>query len=489
MDILNQIINGLNKEQVRFFKMYLSRIETKDDRKDVRLFDYIRKTADRYNDEKIFNALYASDEKNSFYRLKNRLMREVNKSLTLQHFDDEAVTYIFRLLALVKFYLNKNALIPAHYFLRKAEAKAHSLENLELLDFIYGEYIRMSRELMSINPEHYITLRKENLQKLNQVRTIDDVLAAVTYRLKVTQNFSSTESPVLQLLQQTVNDFTANDELKKSPLFRFKIYHAVSQVLLQSHQYQLLEDYLLKTYQSFSRENLFNKNNHETKLQMLIYLVNAFYKNNKLKKSLTFSGYLLKEMKAYNNMLYDKFLFYYYNSLVINYSKLDKKKSVEILKEMQANEKIGNNTFYKQFIYLNLSLAWFDLKEFHLTAKSLTKLYLLNDFKDANSSLRLRVAITDLMTRFELNDWDTFEYKLKQFKKDFKEALLLPENDSEKMMMDILGIMAKQDPKRKKILLTKTQQFLSSQKTEDADKSGLINYSEWLTDKVKKITH
>lgn len=85
MDILNQIITGLNKEQVRFFKMYLSRIETEDDRKDVLLFDYIRKSGEKFDEEKIFSRLYKGNEKNSFYRLKNRLMREVNKSLTIHH--------------------------------------------------------------------------------------------------------------------------------------------------------------------------------------------------------------------------------------------------------------------------------------------------------------------------------------------------------------------------------------------------------------------
>ena len=35
---------------------------------------------------------------------------------------------------------------------------------------------------------------------------------------------------------------------------------------------------------------------------------------------------LHQEMKAYNQLFYDKFLFYYYNALVINYSKTDKQK-------------------------------------------------------------------------------------------------------------------------------------------------------------------
>src|SRR6185436_16329204 len=145
----------MNKEQIRYFKLYASRF-TSDVRKDLTLFDYIRKSDDKYDDEKIFKKLYDGTEKNPFYRLKNRLMLDINKSLTIQHFDDEETIHVFHLLALVRFYMNKNSVEAAHYFLRKAESKARSIENFELLDVIYGDFIRLSHEKISINPEFYI---------------------------------------------------------------------------------------------------------------------------------------------------------------------------------------------------------------------------------------------------------------------------------------------------------------------------------------------
>ncbi len=487
MDILNHIINGLNKEQVRFFKMYLSRIETEDDRKDVLLFDYIRRSGENFDEEKIFTRLYKSKEKNSFYRLKNRLMREVNKSLTIQHFDDETIVYIFRLLALVKFYLNKNSIKPANYFLRKAESKAQSIENHELLDIIYGEFIRLSREMISINPEEYIEKRKENQKKLNSVRAIDDILAAVTYRLKVTQNYTAGENPILNLLEKTINDFTADKTLLRSPQLRFRIYNAVSQVLLQKHQYKVLEDYLLKTYRTFLKEKLFSKNNHDSKLQMLVYIINSLYKNGKLNKSLEFAEVLHKSMKEFGNMLYDKYLFYYYNSQVINYSQLNGARAIEILEELKENDKLKSNLFYQRFIYLNLFTIWFDLKDFHKAAKNLTKLYMLKDYKEADASLRFKIAIADLITRHELGDTDTLEYKMKQVKKDFKELIQLPELESEKKLIEILQLMTTSNQSRKKSLPARIKSFLKEKQTIPSEDAGLINYHNWLKEKTKKI--
>src|SRR5258705_12184761 len=178
MDILNQVIKGMNKEQIRYFKLYASRF-TLDGRKDLALFDYIRKSNDKYDEDKIFKKLYDGAVKNPFYRLKNRLMLDINKSLTIQHFDDEETIHVFHLLALVRYYMTKNSVQAAHYFLRKAESKAKSIENFELLDVIYGEFISLSHEKISINPEFYISKRKENHVQINQLRAIDDILAAV----------------------------------------------------------------------------------------------------------------------------------------------------------------------------------------------------------------------------------------------------------------------------------------------------------------------
>lgn len=481
MDILNQLINGLNKEEVRFFKMYINRFEKTENRKDVQLFDYIRKSADRFSDEIIFKKLYQPKEKNSYYRLKNRLIREVNKSLTLQHFDDDTVVYIFRLLALVKFYLNKNALKPAYFFLCKAEKKANETENLELLDIIYGEYIRLSREMTSINPEFYIQRRKQNSEKLNQLRVIDDILAVVTYRLKITQNLSSKDDTVISLLQKTTDSFIGDPKVIKSPLFRFRIYNAISQLLLQTHQYILLEDYLLKTLKIFNQEKLFTKNNHETKLQLLVYLVNSLYKNNKLKKSLEYTNILHNEMKAYNNLFYDKFLFYYFNALVINYSKTDKQKEIITLQEMEQNEKINANFFYRQFILLNFALAYFDQKEFTMSAKSFTRLQMMPDYKETDESLRMKVAVAELMTRYELSDYNTFEYKLKQFKKDFKSGLNILENKPEKLMSEILNLMMSISNRKNKAIELRIAQLKTL--SNDEDRCGLINYIDWLQEK------
>ncbi len=480
MNILQQLIAGMNKEQIRFFKLFAGRTITPDDRKDILLFDYIRKIGEAYNEGKIFNKLYGSKDKNAFYRLKHRLLNDLNKSISIQHFEDDDFIYTCHMLALYKYFADNNKLKEAEYYLKKAEGGAKSLESFELLDIIYGEYIRLSQETWHINPEGFIEKRKKNQQQIHELRAIDDLLAVVTYRLKKTQNFSPEKNPLLDLLKQTTDDFVLDRDLKKSPTLRFRIYRAVSQVLLQRHDYKPLEQYLLNIYKEFEKEKLFNKNNHDTKLQMLTYIVNTLFKNNKIKQSLQYAERLRMAMEEFHHILYDKYFFFYYNSLVINYSILDKDKAIEILEDLKDNEKIKSNSFYHLFVYLNLATQWFDKKNYKEAIKHITRLYLLDGYKTADRSLKFKIAVSELIIRYELQSLDVLEYKMAQVKKDYKDLLSREEHLNEKDLLLILkDLINSAQPSQNKNLRMRITHFMERNKKE-TEETEIISYAEWI---------
>lgn len=473
----------MSKEELRFFKIYITRNPAEGNRKDVLLFDYMRKKGEDYDEDKIALKLYPNGGKNSFYRLKNRLIEEVNKSLLLQHFAEDESSDALQMISLAHLFFNRNNYPVAYHFIRKAEKKASGHENHELLDIIYSEYIKLSHEMVSINPETYIKLRKENSSKLHDLRQIDDVLAAVKYKLKVTQNFSPGENPVIEMLSKTVDDFSHDKELKKSPALRFKIYQAVSQVLLQRHDYKNLEGYLLTTFKQFSRENLFSRANHDTKLQMLTYIVNTLFKNGKVQQSLDYAQKLKAAMDEFNRLHYDKFLFFYYNSLVINYSKIDIHKAIEILEQLENNEHLKKTPFYEVFVYLNLAIFRFEKGDFRNAIKNLNKLFIHESYRNADRSLRFRIAIAELIIRLELNDFEFLDYRTTQIKKEYKDLLQKDENQREEKLIEIIRHVALSGISTKnKKLNTMITSFLKAEQAAVSD-TDVINYNRWLKGK------
>jgi len=293
--------------------------------------------------------------------------------------------------------------------------------------------------MSGINPEHYIKLRIKNSEQIRQIREIEDILAVVSHKMKLTQNFATDENPVLSLLQKTVRQYSSDKELSRVRSCGSRSITPVTQILLQKRNYEALEQYLLDTFTEFSAEYMFNRNNHDTKLQMLVFLINTLFKNGNTKDSLKYADKLRQAMDEHQRIYYDKFLFYYYNSLVINYSRTDSARAIETLKEMKANAKIYNVPFYQMAIELNLAVSHFDRSDYHQSIRYLNKLYTLDGYHTSDDAFKFKIAIAELLIRYELKDYDVLESKMRLVRKDFKEFFNKRSSAREILMVKIIS--------------------------------------------------
>jgi hypothetical protein len=484
MDILEQMIARMGKEELRFFRMYALRMDVKGPRKDIDLFDRMKEAGEQFDEEETLSALYADGNRNAYYRLKNRLKTEVGKSLLLQHIDSEETSQVLHLLLLARHYQSRNAYALAEHFLRKAERKADALESHELLDLIYTEFIRLSQEVVTIDPETYIVKRRENGEQLRILRQMDDILATVKYRLKVTQNFSPVDNPVVDMLFETVERLSVDERVRQGTQLRFKVYQAVSQVLLQQHDYPNLEDYLLRTFAQFEGERLFNRANHQTKLQMLTYIVNALFKNGKTNESLLWAERLHTAMEEFDRLHYDRFLFFYYNSLVINYTKTDLDRAIALLLELENHPKLKDTEYYLIFVHLNLAIFYFDKGEHRQAVRRINQLYHHERYAHTAVGLRLRIAVLELMVRIELADGDFLEQRLRQVRQEFALQLSQAENRREAQLLDIISdLFLKAISPRDARMRKQLESFTTGVSMEEQD-AELVNYNRWLEQKT-----
>ena len=160
---------------------------------------------------------------------------------------------------------------------------------------------------------------------------MDLLLAKIMYDIKTKQNFGKSDGSLVKLIKTKYAKISKEKNLVTSTRFRIRLFKMYSRLLLQERDYQLLEKFLLESYNDFLKDKLLNRSNHNEKLTLLTYLTNCLYKTNKHKKSLKYADKLFVSMKEYDS-LYDKYLFYYYNILVLNYAKTDKKEGVRFFK-------------------------------------------------------------------------------------------------------------------------------------------------------------
>ena len=480
MNILFEIINSLNKEESRFYKLFAGRTNISDTRKDIVLFDFIKQNGGEYDEQIIAEELY-QENKNSFYQLKNRLYKDLNKSMMLQHMSKEKDIFILHFVLLSRVYKRKGNVKLSFHYLQKAEKEAENIEAFELLSIIYSDILKLSYDMISIDVEKYIKKKRNNNEQLNWEQEIDLLLAAVLYRIKTAQNFSKNDESVNEILQKTLDSFSKNEKIPKSPKFRTKVSQVISRILLQQHDFNALEEYLIYTLKEFNRDKIFTKSNHEQKLTMLTYLTNCLFKTHKYKQSLVYAEKLKISMNEYEGFLKDKYLFYYYNSLVINYSLSDKDKALAVLKEAKNNDVIQKLPTFSVFIYLNTALIYYDQNKLSLSAKNLSRLVLQDDFVNIGKSFQFKIHVAELIVRYDLNQTDIIDGKIKYIKKTFK-ALLKDENfKRDKQLIDIIDLLIycnnlSQDKK----LVKKITELSTIIDNEQADDIDVINYNVWL---------
>ena len=470
-NVLNSIIQSLSKQEIRFFKLFIKRTDNKK-RKDVELFDFIKKKG---GDLKIKDALKKLETNtNNYHQIKNRLYHELNNSMVWQHIwkDNQSKSFSYVLLARV--YKNKGELELAFHYLNYAEKEALGSELYEILSIIYTEIIQLSHELISVDVDKYIALKKDNILILSEIDNVDLLLAKVMYDIKTKQNFGKADLSLYKIVKSKYIKIAKDKKLVNSARFRIRLFKMYSRLLLQERDYKLLENFLIESYNDFEEDHLFSRSNHNEKLTLLTYLTNCLCKNKKHKESLKYAELLLISMKEYDSFLHDKYLFFYYNILVSNYAKTDKDKALDYLNKASNNEVIKKLPSYTSFIYLNKALIYFHEDNFRQSQKNISRLILQEDFLLLDKAFQLKVLIVDVIIRFK-NGHHYIIDKIEDIRKNHKQLLLDEEYVRDREMINIISKKINHEDiadDKKKILSS-----MSDTESEDLD---IISYNIWL---------
>ena len=482
MNILLKTIESLNKEEIRYYKIFSNRTHNEKNRKDTILFESIKNNISDYNEKEIAAKMYG-DKKNNFYQLKNNLLHGINKSIVSQHTNKEDDTSLYNIILLSRIYKRKGDVDLSYHYLKKAEKQANKIESFEILSIIYSEILKLSYELISIDIEKYINRKIENKKKLDLSQEIDITLYSVMYSIKTTQNFSNDTEVNSKALNDIINSITSQKQISKSPKFRIRLFEAISRTFLQKNDFVSLEKYLKSTYKDFIKDKIFNKTNHEQKLMMLTYLTNSLYKNGKMKESLLIAEELNNSMSEFDSFLRNRFLFYYYNALVINYSKLDQEKALEILNKAKRNKVIQSLPTFGSFIYLNMGLIYYDQKKYKTSIKHFSRLILQKDFINLSLQFQLKILISEIIIRYELNQTDLVEEKIKIINRTYKETI--NHNKREKDIIEIINKLIYCDNLSvNKDIVSEIKRLKEQTSSEKAQNIDVINYNDWLLKQI-----
>lgn len=481
MDILQNLIKFLGKEELKSYKLYAKKSHDFIDRKDLILFESIKKN-ENATDKEHSKAVYLNakpDQK--YYRLKNKIADDIGVVLSnLNHKKPEID--ILHLLGLAKIFISRQHYSLAFHYLKLAEKRAIEKEEYALLEAIYEQQVRLSIQKTEESPAKIIEKRNENNQRVKLLQDLENNLAVLSYEVKTTQNLT-TKKEITTWLNHTLKNTIKLSYVKSHSQLRIRIFQNVSRLMLLLKDYASLESYLKSCLEEFEKDHLFVKQTHEVKLQLLVYLCNASYMLNKHSQAIQFAGTLHKAIFEFDKVLYDQYIFYYYNILVNNYSKTDLNKGIETLEEAQNEKQIKNNPHQYFYVLNNLAILNFDLKKYKHAGKFFSQMYVSQNFKTLDKSFVIKLYVFELITRLEMQDFELCDKLLIQLYKAMKEV---KEKESVKIdlaVMDLIDQFLNKHKKRWRPLKTMIQSFVKKFQA-GKEGAGLINYTQWISSKI-----
>ncbi len=481
MDILQDLIGSLEKEELKSYKLYVKRTHNFDNRKDIELFNSIKgenNESDKYHFNSIYNGL-KPDAK--YYRLKNKIADDIGIVLSnLNHKKTETDT--LHLIGLAKIFIRKQQFNLAVHYFKLAERKAIEKEEYAILETIYEQMVRMSIQNTQENPANLIEKRNENSQRLKLLQDLENNLAVLSHEVKATQNLA-TKKEITTWLNHTLKNTIKLSYVKNSSQLRIRIFQNVSRLLLLLKDYNALEVYLKSCMLEFENDHLFTKQTHEVKLQLLVYLCNASYMLENHTQAVQYAGILHKAIQDFDKLLYDQYIFYYYNILVNNYSKTNLLKAIDTLEAAQNEKQIRNNPHQYFYVLNNLAILNFDLKKYKQAGKFFSQMYVSQNFKSLDILFVVKLYVFELINRIEMEDYEQCDKQLSQLYKLLEDVKEKETIKIDLALLDMINDFLNKHEKRWRPLKTKIQGFIKKfQNPEEG--AGLINYLQWIEPKI-----
>lgn len=441
MDVLEKVIFSLTSDEVRRFKILSNRFKAEDEKKLIILFDLIRSEKHADAEQEIVEELYKANNpqtRNRYYRLRNKLLENIEKSLAFYHFKYKDSIHAYYDIQLCIMFRERGAYQLALYFLKKAEKKASELDQFNILEQIYQEYTQLALKDIEIDIEEILLRRKRNLEKVKIQRRNTEAIAILTQQLKKS-NFAKEKSSVIELMEKTQRNIEESAEIFHSAEGKIQIFRMVSTLLLQKDAYDQLVAYTQNTIQEFEAGHLFNNDNHSERLMMRHWLVNALFKCGRFEAADAQLEIFETEMAMHRRQNYFAYLFYFVNSSVNVWKCLGKTaEATQLLTEALATKELKAESVQEVYLMISLADLQFIMGEYANALASIEATKKLAGYRLLHEDVQLFLDIFEMATHIEANDFDQVPVIYKNIKKSFRKSLKLSKHERTTLFLEIL---------------------------------------------------
>jgi len=426
--MLTQLIQELHREEVRLFKLLMDRTESEKDRKTLRLFDLIRKS--NPNEEmgtgEIVLELYGKDTpsmRNNLYGLRNRLLKELKRSLNFQHWDLDNKHRATHNLLLARQLRKQGHHVTARSLLESTLREAEKHDLFQIQDLVLEELLGLASTDLDLDVSQLIERREEAFQKQRLVQDSQNAFAYLNQHLRKT-NFAGEDSEIIQVMEEVRNRLQRYQSIFNSPRGRIRIFNITSQILLKNEAFQQLETFLKSEFDFFQQEQIFNRNTHRTKVNMVAWLINVTFKNFKFEESIAYCALFRETLEEHSRRFFNQFLPNYYLSLANSHSCLGQTdEALGYLNKGMEEASTAGRAATSLYFHINFANTFYEQGDVPRALKELGRIYTLESYQQMDSLNQLYLHLFEIALRIEARDLEFAETRIQQIRKWHKRDL------------------------------------------------------------------
>ena len=494
MDILERIIENLTSDEVRRFKILSNRFKADEEKKLLVLFDAIRAGDFKENEDDVIRQFYGdthAKSKNSYYRLRNKLLSNLEKSLLFYHFNYKNSIESLSNIQLAILFRERGLYREAYHNLKKAERVALKQDQFNVLEVIYDEMVKLATNF-EVAIDTVLKHRRENQKKIESLRAISEVLGMVHQQL-TRRNYSRSRrsESVIDTLESIKNSLEEHADIFKSPSGRIMILKTVVTILIQKSAYKELVEYVKETFDYFESNKLFNKENHHIRLTMRVWKINALLKMLHLREAREDIELLRDEIKMYKKQNFNEYAFYYYSNSAYTLKLLGElSRAEESLKEAFSYKEILQNEVYELYLLLSLADQHFSQHEFEKSSEVVKKIAAHKGFSYLDEEVRLYIKMFEVVNNYEAGKYKQAEAGFKSIKKSFRGLLKDEFYQKAKKFLEILMRLNTAAIEGRNVFLKSAyRNFMSEFPPSEIGDNQIILYEVYLKSKLEESSY
>lgn len=427
MDILERIIENLTSDEVRRFKILSNRFKADEEKKLLILFDAIRAGDFKSTEPKVVTQFYGDTSpksRNSYYRLRNKLLSNLEKSLLFYHFNYKNSIESYSNIQLSILLRERGLYREAYYNLRKAEKVAQAYDQFNVLEVIYDEMVKLAAKV-EVDIEKVIERRKENLKKIEILRANSEILGMVTQQLS-RRNYARSKKThsVIEMLEQIKTRLEEHADIFHSMSGQIMIMKTVASILIQKSAYRELALYCQKTFEELDKAKGFNRENHPSRLMLRIWRVNSLQKLLDIPAAEKEVAALRKDLNLYQRQNFNEYAFHYYAAKVYNL-KLSGRltEAAKVLDEAFTHKEILQDDSLELFLLISRADQYFSQEAYDECLQIITSIKTHTAFQLLDRELKFYAHVFEVVTQYEAGHHLEVTKGSRSLRKKFKDLL------------------------------------------------------------------